>query len=556
MIEDPNPTGAPPSESRKADFAGKGVDNRPGEAEPSQATANPAVAPSGGDRVAFCQQCGRPLTRETVRRVGAGVFCEPCLEQRIGMGAAQAPGAYVPQSGAAWQAPGAPGASSGPPPGSAGGAGAVPPSPSARLAGDDPSPGLAALLGLIPGVGAMYNGQFAKGVVHLTIFAMLVSLSNNVSDIFGMFVAGWIFYQSFEAYHTAKARRDGLPLPDPFGLNDIGDRLNFGNRANQAGVPLNPIPPVNPAATGASAYSSAGTWPGGSGAASASGQGAYSPQQDPGAPVASEAAQDYGPAAAYGPPSYSVPPAATAPPSVGAPSIGASWLGYAPPTAFATGPVAPVAPYRGAAQPAAPFAPAPVPYTGVAPVAPMAQADDSAGPIPEPHRGLPASAFWLIGLGIIVLLFNLVPGWRLSPSWVAAALLTAVAIWSLLRQVSAWGDRASMGLAEVPATQWVHAARLPAVLFTLAVLLALQAARILTMGQSWPLLLIVLGGFLLLERLLPMGFGTDAAAYPYKPAPMWTDASSAPRTDAAAAQSSGNADSTTGAFKQGNGGGE
>ena len=35
---------------------------------------------------------------------------------------------------------------------------------------------------------------------------------------------GWVFYQAFEAYHTAKARRDGLPLPDPFGLNNIRTR--------------------------------------------------------------------------------------------------------------------------------------------------------------------------------------------------------------------------------------------------------------------------------------------------------------------------------------------
>jgi hypothetical protein len=35
----------------------------------------------------------------------------------------------------------------------------------------EPSPGLAALLGFIPGVGAMYNEQYAKGIVHLMVFA-------------------------------------------------------------------------------------------------------------------------------------------------------------------------------------------------------------------------------------------------------------------------------------------------------------------------------------------------------------------------------------------------
>jgi hypothetical protein len=73
----------------------------------------------------------------------------------------------------------------------------------------------------------MYNGQYAKGVVHLIVFAILVSLSNE-NGIFGLFVAGWVCYQVIEAHHTARARRDGTSLPNPFGLNDLGERLGFG----------------------------------------------------------------------------------------------------------------------------------------------------------------------------------------------------------------------------------------------------------------------------------------------------------------------------------------
>jgi hypothetical protein len=73
----------------------------------------------------------------------------------------------------------------------------------------------------------MYNGQYAKGVVHLIVFAILVSLSNE-NGIFGLFVAGWVCYQVIEAHQTARARRDGTPLPNPFGLNDLGERLGFG----------------------------------------------------------------------------------------------------------------------------------------------------------------------------------------------------------------------------------------------------------------------------------------------------------------------------------------
>jgi hypothetical protein len=95
---------------------------------------------------------------------------------------------------------------------------------------------LAAFLGLIPGVGAMYNGQFIKGLIHLVIFAVLVSAA-HVYGVFGIFVAGWIFYQVFEAYHTAKARRDGEPLPDPLGLNEVGNWFSSGGRAQQGTQP-------------------------------------------------------------------------------------------------------------------------------------------------------------------------------------------------------------------------------------------------------------------------------------------------------------------------------
>jgi hypothetical protein len=106
---------------------------------------------------------------------------------------------------------------------------------------------LAALLGFIPGVGAMYNEQYAKGIVHLIVFAVFVSLASDVNDIFGLFIAGWICYMVAEAYHTARARRDGTPLPNPFGLNDLSERLGFG-KAWPAGVPQPTQPGAAPSA--------------------------------------------------------------------------------------------------------------------------------------------------------------------------------------------------------------------------------------------------------------------------------------------------------------------
>jgi hypothetical protein len=97
------------------------------------------------------------------------------------------------------------------------------------------------VLGLIPGVGAMYNGQLFKGLIHVVIFAVLVSITDHYA-IFGLFIGGWVLYQSFEAFHTAKARRDGLPLPDPFGLNELGSWLNIGFSARVSGTQPNPNP--------------------------------------------------------------------------------------------------------------------------------------------------------------------------------------------------------------------------------------------------------------------------------------------------------------------------
>jgi len=191
------------------------------------------------ERSAFCQNCGKPVCSECVRNVGSSIFCDPCLTARVG---ATAPPGGFPYPG--YPYPGNP--QTGP--------GGYPPVAPPVTAGE-PSPGLAALLGFIPGVGAMYNGQYAKGIVHLMVFAVLVSLASQVNGIFGLFVAGWIAYMVIEAHHTACARRDGTPLPNPFGLNDLSERLGFGkawpggapNSAPTDATQYPPPPPAGPA---------------------------------------------------------------------------------------------------------------------------------------------------------------------------------------------------------------------------------------------------------------------------------------------------------------------
>ena len=174
-----------------------------------------------------------------MRSVGSAVYCEPCLAAKLAGTPTSGPGSFsysdpvssvratVPPAGGnyGYQDPAAY------PPG------ALPPS--------GPNPMLAGLLGLIPGVGAMYNEQYAKGIVHLVVFAVLVSLSDH-AGIFSIFIAGWVFYMVIEAHHTARARRDGLPLPNPFGLNDLGEKLGFGKSWPSSSPNLNSSMPPDP----------------------------------------------------------------------------------------------------------------------------------------------------------------------------------------------------------------------------------------------------------------------------------------------------------------------
>jgi hypothetical protein len=120
------------------------------------------------------------------------------------------------------------------------GAGVAPP-PGAPQGGPsgEGHPGLAAILGFIPGVGAMYNGQFVKGFIHVLIFITFIWLTNNVAGVFGLLIAAWIFYMVFDAYQTAKAMQYGLPLPDPFGINSLAGGITneaaYARRMHEAG---------------------------------------------------------------------------------------------------------------------------------------------------------------------------------------------------------------------------------------------------------------------------------------------------------------------------------
>jgi len=143
---------------------------------------------------AFCRTCGKPLCDACKHQVQSTVFCE---EHAPPVTAAAPPPVYTA-----------------PPP----------------AADPNVSPGLAFALGLIvPGVGAIYNGQYAKGLVHAVIFGLLVSVlssgsARGLEPLFGVLIAAWVFYMAIEAYQTAIKRRGGQPLDEFSSLIDLHAR--------------------------------------------------------------------------------------------------------------------------------------------------------------------------------------------------------------------------------------------------------------------------------------------------------------------------------------------
>jgi len=149
---------------------------------------------------AYCRACGKPVCDQCRRDAFGTVYCA----EHSPAPAPEAPPAPPPSPSVGPATP---------PPAY------VPPTPSGSYAYSDVSPGLAFFLGCIPGVGAIYNGQYAKGIVHAVIWGMLMSMADSrairgMEPLFGVLVAAWWFYMAFEAYHTARKRRAGEPVDE------------------------------------------------------------------------------------------------------------------------------------------------------------------------------------------------------------------------------------------------------------------------------------------------------------------------------------------------------
>lgn len=143
------------------------------------------------DATVFCRQCGTPLCPACLRDVRGAVYCESCLATLVGL----------PSSGTT---------AAGPAPGGV-------PLPRVPAAHGAPSPGVALALGFIPGLGAVYNGEYIKALIHVLAFGGIIALlTTDLPDglivILAIGLGCFYFYMPIEAHRTAKARR-GEEIP-------------------------------------------------------------------------------------------------------------------------------------------------------------------------------------------------------------------------------------------------------------------------------------------------------------------------------------------------------
>jgi len=116
------------------------------------------------DSLEFCSTCSKALCTECSHQIKGKVFCQDCLVR-----------------GAEW-------------------ASSV---KELRLPTDAPK--RAAALSLIPGMGAVYNGEYQKAITQFATFAALVIMGDNVNGVFGFGAFVFLIFTMFDSYRVAEA---------------------------------------------------------------------------------------------------------------------------------------------------------------------------------------------------------------------------------------------------------------------------------------------------------------------------------------------------------------
>ncbi len=162
---------------------------------------------------AYCRTCGKPLCDTCKHDVRGVIYCEDCIAARLQGTLPVAPAGAVP-----------------------------PPPPLPVVISSGPNPGLAGVLAaFFPfGVGQVYTGQYAKGLVYLIIFALLVwgASSNAGPDwLFGLGIAFYWVYQIIDAVRSARAVQLGQKPPDPLGTS----RMFAGAKLDRNRIPVGAV---------------------------------------------------------------------------------------------------------------------------------------------------------------------------------------------------------------------------------------------------------------------------------------------------------------------------
>jgi hypothetical protein len=111
----------------------------------------------------LCSLCNKALCPECAHRIKNKVYCQNCLME-----------------GAEWAAS----------------------MKNLRLPADAPK--RAAICALIPGMGAVYNSEYMKGLTYFAVWAGLVMMANKVDGVFGFGAFAFIVFTMFDAYRTAE----------------------------------------------------------------------------------------------------------------------------------------------------------------------------------------------------------------------------------------------------------------------------------------------------------------------------------------------------------------
>jgi hypothetical protein len=113
----------------------------------------------------LCSTCSKPLCKTCAHQIKGKYYCQDCLVR-----------------GAEWSAT----------------------MKDLRIPSDAPK--RAALCALIPGMGAVYNSDYLKGITYFAVFAALVMMGDRIHDVFGFGAFAFLVFTLFDAYRSAEAR--------------------------------------------------------------------------------------------------------------------------------------------------------------------------------------------------------------------------------------------------------------------------------------------------------------------------------------------------------------